>query len=57
MDITIPGVQNPHCEPWALAIRSWTGCSLVLVDPIPSIVVTAKPCMLQTGAKQEFTAK
>lgn len=22
MDITIPGVQKPHCEPWALAIRS-----------------------------------
>lgn len=24
MDITIPGVQNPHWEPWDFAIRSWT---------------------------------
>lgn len=23
VDITIPGVQKPHWEPWALAIRSW----------------------------------
>lgn len=23
MDITIPGVQKPHWEPWALAIRSY----------------------------------
>jgi hypothetical protein len=22
IDITIPGVQNPHCEPWDLAILS-----------------------------------
>lgn len=24
MDMTKPGVQNPHCEPWALAILSYT---------------------------------
>lgn len=23
MDMTIPGVQKPHWEPWAFAIRSW----------------------------------
>ncbi len=23
MDITKPGVQKPHCDPWARAIRSW----------------------------------
>lgn len=23
MDITIPGVQNPHWDPWDLAILSW----------------------------------
>ena len=22
IDITIPGVQKPHCDPWALAMRS-----------------------------------
>lgn len=29
MDITMPGVQNPHCEPCAFAMRSYmvrTGC-------------------------------
>ena len=25
MDITIPGVQNPHCEPCDLAMRSCRG--------------------------------
>lgn len=33
MDITIPGVQNPHWVPWLLAILSWRG----------TVVVTA-PC-------------
>lgn len=23
MDMTMPGVQKPHWEPWAFAIRSW----------------------------------
>ena len=30
MDMTMPGVQNPHWEPWELAIRSCTACNLVL---------------------------
>ena len=24
IDITIPGVQKPHCDPWAFAMRSCT---------------------------------
>lgn len=81
-DITIPGVQNPHCEPCACAMRSYThahtlssmsdrvrrpstihlsprqqnphkaqslgtctGCSVVLVLPMPSTVVMAQPSM------------
>lgn len=43
IDMTIPGVQNPHCDPWALAILSWTGCNLSRTFPIPSTVVTASP--------------
>lgn len=57
IDITIPGVQKPHWEPCALAIRSWTGCNFVLMLPIPSTVVTAKPCTAHIGNKHAFTAK
>ena len=56
MDMTIPGVQKPHCEPCALAMRSCTGCSRVLVEPMPSTVVTASPCIAHTGARHAFTA-
>lgn len=42
MDITIPGVQNPHCVPWLLAILSWkhtsvvTGPAFLLPAPVTS---------------------
>jgi len=36
MDMTKPGVQKPHCEPCALARRSWTGCSPSLGFPMPA---------------------
>lgn len=52
----MPGVQNPHCDPWALAILSWTGCSLVSVEPMPSTVVIAIPCIAHSGVRQAFTA-
>lgn len=55
--MTMPGVQNPHWEPWLLAILSWTGCSLVLVLPIPSTVVTAIWCKEQMGARQALAEK
>lgn len=57
IDITIPGVQKPHCEPWASAILFCTGCGFVLVLPMPSTVVTASPCMEATGAKHALTAR
>jgi hypothetical protein len=57
IDMTIPGVQKPHCDPWASAILFCTGCSFVLVLPIPSTVVTASPCIEATGAKQALIAK
>ena len=57
IDMTIPGVQNPHCDPCAMAIRSCTGCNLVFVLPIPSTVVTAKPCTAHTGVKHALIAK
>ena len=55
IDMTIPGVQNPHWEPWASANFCWTACNLVLVDPIPSTVVMAVPCIPHNGARQAFT--
>ena len=30
MDMTMPGVQNPHWDPCEFAILSWTAWSLVL---------------------------
>ena len=27
MDMTMPGVQKPHCEPCDSAIRCWTACN------------------------------
>ena len=40
MDITKPGVQNPHWEPWARAIRSyeWEG-------PVGHMTVTHVTCL------------
>ena len=43
MDMTMPGVQKPHCDPWLAAILCWTACSRPLASPIPSTVVTASP--------------
>ena len=45
MLITMPGVQNPHCDPWLSAIRCWTAWSRVLALPMPSTVVTERPGM------------
>lgn len=56
MDMTMPGVQKPHWEPCAFAMRSWTGWRRVFVEPMPSTVVTARPCMAQTGVRQALTA-
>ncbi len=36
---------------------TWTGCKPDFVLPMPSTVVTAKPCMEHTGARQAFTEK
>lgn len=30
MDMTSPGVQKPHCDPWALAIRSCPNTTLYI---------------------------
>ncbi len=40
----MPGVQNPHWNPWA-ATNAWaTGCG-----PRPSMVVTARPAARTAG--------
>lgn len=36
IDITKPGVQNPHWDPWAFESLSWTGWSPSLGLPIPA---------------------
>ena len=36
MDMTKPGVQKPHWEPWALASLSCTGCRPSLGLPMPA---------------------
>jgi hypothetical protein len=53
--ITIPGVQNPHWEPWSSAIRFWTGCNPFLILPIPSTVITCVPSTEISGAIHAFT--
>src|SRR5690606_22040793 len=53
-DMTIPGVQNPHCEPCHFAILSWAGCGR-FEEPIPSTVITCFPSILARGARQAFT--
>ena len=40
----IPGVQNPHWNPWAARNAPATGCG-----PRPSIVVTARPAARTAG--------
>jgi hypothetical protein len=57
IDMTNPGVQKPHCEPWKSASFCWTGWSLLRVEPIPSTVITWQPSMAQTGAMQAFTER
>ena len=57
MDMTKPGVQKPHCEPWLLASRACTGCRPLLTEPSPSTVVTAQPSTLYRGARQALTAR
>ena len=57
MDMTKPGVQKPHCEPWLLASRACTGCRPFATEPRPSTVVTAQPSTLYSGARQAFTAR
>eukprot|EP00041_Stephanoeca_diplocostata_P033967 m.1137871 g.1137871 ORF g.1137871 m.1137871 type:complete len:388 (+) comp24437_c1_seq4:2946-4109(+) len=56
IDMTMPGVQNPHCDPcpsassfcivWRVPLRT---------DPIPSTVVTAAPSTEHSGARQALT--
>ena len=65
MDMTMPGVQNPHCDPWASASFCWTACNFVFVDPMPSTVVIAVPCKLKSDifvyvlllAKEKWSCK
>lgn len=54
MDITIPGVQNPHWVPWLLAILSWkdtymvTGPAFLLPPPLTRVHILDLPCQDET---------
>ena len=56
MDMTNPGVQNPHCDPCAFAMAICTGCKPSLAFPSPSIVITWCPSNAYIGAKHALTA-
>ena len=55
LDITMPGVQKPHCRPW----WSWNACWITLSEPsgfaMPSMVVTSRPSQSTANIRQEFT--
>ena len=55
MDITIPGEQKPHCDPWPWCSLSWTGWRPVLVEPTLSTVLTWLPWRLARGSEQAVT--
>ena len=56
-DMTKPGVQKPHCDPWARLRRSWTGWSPPRTSPMPSTVTTWQPSTAYSGYRQAFTAR
>ena len=51
MVIRMPGVQKPHCSPWASRKADWSGCSALADGARPSTVVIVPPLGLY-GEKQ-----
>ena len=49
--------NSSSLQPWEEPLVTCTGCSLVLVLPIPSTVVTATWCKVQMGARQALAEK
>jgi hypothetical protein len=43
IDITNPGVQKPHWEPWQSTMACCAGCSVPSLAAIPSTVQIARP--------------
>src|SRR5204863_3622049 len=48
-DITKPGVQKPHCEPWQSTSACWTGCSAPLSPRRLSTVISSLPSSVGTN--------
>src|SRR3982751_4877117 len=55
-DITIPGVQKPHCSPWHSRKAACIGCSSPLLAS-PSIVVTSLPCTCAARIEHDLIAR
>ena len=55
-DITNPGVQNPHWEPWYFTIASWTGWSFPFRDTKSSTIISCLPFNDGTNEMQELIA-
>ena len=57
IDITKPGVQKPHCEPWQSTIACWTGWSLPSAPFRSSTVSSWQPSSVATNWMQALTAR
>ena len=56
-DMTNPGVQKPHCEPWASTSACCTGCSSPSSPRRCSTVVTLRPSSIGSRRMQALTAR
>ena len=55
-DITMPGVQKPHCEPCCSIIAHCTGCRLPSGCRNASTVITLLPSSIGNSRMQALTA-
>ena len=53
-DITNPGVQKPHCEPWFSTMARWTGCRPPSSPRNPSTVISSLPSIVGKNCMHEL---
>ena len=56
IDMTKPGVQNPHCEPWQSTSACWTGCNAPSAARRSSTVISALPSSVGRNWMHALTA-
>lgn len=54
IDMTIPGLQNPHWLPFKSANCDWTGWYPSFLPPIPSMVISSLPWQANKGSRHCF---